>query len=156
MKEFAIRRAELCDVETLVQLRLEMRRERETAALTVPESEFASRLREYFTQAIEDGSFISFIVWDGDNAAACSGLSVMALPPSYGDLSGKKGYITNMYTRVEYRGQGLARTLLDRLKTFAIELGCSTLELNASAAGYPVYKKYGFSDVSYEMKLEIR
>ena len=61
-----------------------------------------------------------------------------------------------MYTRMEYRGQGLARTLLDRLKTFAIELGCSTLELNASAAGYPVYKKYGFSDVSYEMKLEIR
>ena len=82
MKEFAIRRAELCDVETLVQLRLEMRRERETAALTVPESEFASRLREYFTQAIEDGSFISFIAWDGDNAAGCSGLSVMALPPS--------------------------------------------------------------------------
>ena len=58
MKEFAIRRAELCDVETLVQLRLEMRRERETAALTVPESEFASRLREYFTQAIEDGSTV--------------------------------------------------------------------------------------------------
>ena len=155
MTKFEIRRAALCDVETLVTFRLEMRRERETVPLTVSESEFASRLREYFTQAVNDGSFISFIAWDGDTAAGCSGLSVMALPPSYGDLSGKKGYITNMYTRAEYRGQGLARALLDKLKTYAVEVGCSSLELNASAAGYPVYKKYGFSDVSNEMKLKI-
>lgn len=155
MSKFEIRRAALCDVETLVSLRLEMRRERETVALTIPEEEFASRLREYFSQTVNDGSFIPFIAWDRDNAAACSGLSVMALPPSYGDFSGKKGYITNMYTRMEYRGQGLARQLLDALKNYAMENGCSSLELNASDAGYPVYKKYGFTDVANEMKLKI-
>ena len=155
MNNLEIRRAALCDVETLVQLRLEMRRERETAPLTVPEEEFALLLRKYFTSALKEGTFVSFIAWDGEGAAACSGLSVMALPPSYGDLSGKKGYITNMYTRTEYRGQGIARRLLDELKRYALEVGCSTLELNASDAGYPVYKKYGFSDVSNEMKLKI-
>lgn len=155
MTKFEIRRAALCDVKTLVALRLEMRRERETALLTIPETEFALRLEKYFSQAVSDGSFISFIAWDNDIAAGCSGLSVMALPPSYGDLTGKKGYITNMYTRTEYRGQGLARKLLDELKRYAVEVGCSSLELNASAAGYPVYKKYGFSDVANEMKLEL-
>lgn len=155
MKNFEIRRAGIADVATLVTLRLEMRRERETAKLEIPESEFSALLTEYFTEAVTHGTFVSFIAWDGETAAACSGLSVVSLPPSYGDLTGKKGYITNMYTRTAYRGQGLATRLLDTLKDFAIEAGCTALALNASDAGYPVYKKYGFSDVSNEMKLKI-
>ena len=155
MKNFEIRRAGIDDVAALVTLRLEMRRERETAKLEIPESEFSALLTGYFSEAVTHGTFVSFIAWDGETAAACSGLSVVALPPSYGDLTGKKGYITNMYTRTEYRGQGLARKLLDELKRYAVEVGCSSLELNASAAGYPVYKKYGFSDVANEMKLEL-
>ena len=155
MSDLIIKRAGTGDVETLVTLRLEMRREREDAVLEIPESEFAVLLRNYFTDAVKYGSFVSFIAWDGENAAACSGLSVVALPPSYGDLSGKKGYITNMYTRQEYRGRGIARCLLDKLKEYAQDEGCTTLALNASDAGYPVYKKYGFSDVLNEMKLKI-
>ena len=155
MTKFEIRRAAPCDVDILVGLRLEMRRERETVPLTIPEDEFALLLKKYFTQAVNDGSFVSFIAWDGDTAAGCSGLSLMALPPSYGDLAGKRGYITNMYTRAVYRRQGIAGMLLDALKSYAIGQGCSTLELNASAAGYGVYKKYGFSDVDNEMKLEL-
>ena len=155
MKNYEIRRAGIGDVDTLVALRLEMRRERETAALEIPESEFAALLSNYFTEAVTHGTFVSFIAWDGETAAACSGLSVVALPPSYGDLTGKKGYITNMYTRKAYRGRGLATRLLDTLKEFASESGCTTLALNASDAGYPVYKKYGFEDVSNEMKLKI-
>ena len=156
MSGLIVRRAGSCDVETLVTLRLEMRREREDAVLEIPESEFAALLRNYFADAVKNGTFVSFIVWDGETAAACSGLSVVALPPSYGDLSGKKGYITNMYTRQSYRGRGIARKLLDSLKEYAKSEGCTTLALNASDAGYPVYKKYGFKDVSGEMKLKIR
>ena len=155
MNGLEIRRAAMGDVETLVTLRLEMRRERENTVLTIQEAEFAALLREYFAGAITNGSFVSFIAWDGDIPAACSGVSVIELPPSYGDLSGKKGYITNMYTRREYRKQGIACKLLDAVKDYAISAGCSTLALNASDAGYPVYKKYGFEDVSGEMKLKL-
>ena len=156
MSDLSIKRAGANDVETLVTLRLEMRRERENCALEMPETEFAELLRKYFSGAVQNGSFISFIALDGETAAACSGLSVIELPPSYGDLTGKKGYITNMYTRPEYRGRGIARKLLDELKNYAAKAGCSTLALNASDAGYPVYKKYGFEDVSGEMKLKIK
>ena len=150
-----IRQACSEDVEVLVQLRLEMRRERENCQLSIPEKDFEELLRKYFSEAVKNGSFVSFVAWENGVPAGCSGLSVVALPPAYGDLSGKKGYITNMYTRKEFRGQGIARQLLDRLKLFASEAGCSTLALNASDAGYPVYKKYGFEDVSGEMKLKI-
>lgn len=150
-----IRKASLADVEVLVTLRMEMRRERENCPLPIPEKDFEELLRSYFSEAVKAGTFISFVAWEDGVPVGCSGLSVVALPPAYGDLSGKKGYITNMYTRKEFRGQGIARQLLDRLKLFAVEAGCSTLALNASDAGYPVYKKYGFEDVSGEMKLKI-
>lgn len=156
MTGFTTTRATLTDVETLVTLRLEMRREREEIALPVPEAEFAAQLRNFFTETIVSGEFISFIIWHGDIPAACSGMSIMKLPPAYGDLSGKKAYITNMYTRPEYRGRGLARKLLDALKEYATAEGCGKLELNASTAGYPLYKKYGFSDVSGEMEFKLQ
>ena len=72
------------------------------------------------------------------------------------ELEGKRlAYIYGVATRKSHRGQGLARQLLDALKNYAMEIGCSSLELNASDAGYPVYKKYGFTDVANEMKLKI-
>lgn len=155
MSGIEIRPATLEDVEILVTLRLEMRRERETVKLALPENEFAGLLRDFFTRTLENGSFVSFIAWDGETAAACSGLSLIELPPSYGDLPGKKGYITNMYTRVAYRKRGIAGKLLDALREYAVNAGCSKLELNASSAGYGVYKKYGFYDVTNEMEMKI-
>ena len=155
MSEIEIRAAGAADVETLVTLRLEMRRERETATLTIPETEFANLLREFFAKSLETGSFVSYIAWDGETPAACSGLTLIEVPPSYGDLSGKKGYITNMYTRAAYRKRGIAGKLLDTLREYAAAAGCTKLELNASDAGYGVYKKYGFHDVKNEMELKI-
>ncbi len=155
MSGLEIRAAGAADVETLVTLRLEMRRERESAQLSIPETEFAGLLREFFSTSLEKGNFVSFIAWDGETPAACSGLTLIEVPPSYGDLTGKKGYITNMYTRAAYRGRGIAGKLLDTLREYAVNAGCTKLELNASDAGYGVYKKYGFHDVSNEMELKL-
>ena len=113
MKSIVIKAAAPADVETLVSLRLEMRREREEVPLQVSEAEFEAALREFFAETIAAGTFVSFIAWDGETAAACSGLSLEVQPPSYGNLSGRVGYVTNMYTRPAYRGQGLARKLLE-------------------------------------------
>ena len=148
-----IKAATPADVEILVELRLEMRREREEVPLQVSEAEFEAALRRFFTETIAAGTFVSFIAWDGETAVACSGLSLELQPPSYGNVSGRVGYVTNMYTRPAYRGQGLARKLLDALKDYAEKAGCGKMELNASDAGYPVYKKYGFKDVDGQMKL---
>ena len=153
MKSIVIKAAAPADVETLVSLRLEMRREREEVPLQVAEAEFEAALREFFAETIAAGTFVSFIAWDGETAAACSGLSLEVQPPSYGNLSGRVGYVTNMYTRPAYRGQGLAWKLLDALKDYAVKAGCGKMELNASDAGYPVYQKYGFKDVKGQMKL---
>ena len=153
--DFTFKRAGVGDASLLAAMRLEMRKERETAVCPVSEEEFFRCNLEFFRTQIASGSFIAFIAYEGDQAAACSGLSLEIHPPSYENMSGKIGYVTNMYTRPAWRRRGLAALLLDRLAETARQEGCRRLCLNASAMGRPVYLRYGFSLIDGEMALDL-
>ena len=64
-----LERAEVGDAALLAEMRLEMRRERETAVCAIPEAEFYRLNLEFFRTHIADGSFISFIAKEGGAAA---------------------------------------------------------------------------------------
>jgi len=152
---FIFRRADAADAELLTVMRLEMRKERETAVCPVSEEEFRRSNLSFFRTQIASGRFIAFIAYEGEQAAACSGLSLEIHPPTYENVSGKLGYVTNMYTRPAWRRRGLAVMLLDRLVEAARKEGCRRLCLNASAMGRPVYLRYGFSPLDGEMVFEL-
>ena len=88
---FTFRRATAEDAELLAQMRLEMRRERETAVCAVGEEEFFRCNVEFFRTHLADGDFISFLAFDGGEAAACSGMSLQVHPPTYENPSGRSG-----------------------------------------------------------------
>lgn len=152
---FQLKRAEVKDAEVLAEMRLEMRKERESVACPVSDEDFIQKSLEFFRAHIADGTFVSYIAWDGDQAAACSGLSVHVHPPTFDNLSGKRGYITNMYTRPAWRRMGVATLLVDKLAEYARGEGCSKVFLNASPMGRPVYVRYGFKLVDGEMSLDL-
>lgn len=152
---FTFRRAGVDDAELLTVMRLEMRKERETAVCRVSEEEFYRSNLSFFRTQIASGRFIAFIAYEGEQAAACSGLSLEIHPPTYENVSGKLGYVTNMYTRPAWRRRGLAVMLLDHLVEAARKEGCRRLCLNASAMGRPVYLRYGFSPLDGEMALDL-
>ncbi len=153
--ELVIRRAEVADAELLAGMRLEMRRERETATCRLADEEFYRCNLEFFRTHLADGSFVSYIAWAGDQAAACSGLSLQVHPPTYENPSGKHGYITNMYTRPEWRNRGIAKQLVDKLVEAAKAAGSMQLFLNASPMGRPLYDRYGFKAVEGEMSFKL-
>ena len=154
--ELMLKRAAAGDAELLAEMRMEMRRERETALCRLPDEEFYRHNLEFFRTHLADGSFISYIAWDGDRAAACSGLSLQVHPPTYENPTGKHGYITNMYTRPAWRRRGIAKLLVDKLVETAVREGCAQLFLNASPMGRPLYLRYGFAPVDGEMSLTLR
>ena len=153
--EFTFRRATAGDALLLAQMRLEMRRERETAVCTLSETEFLQCNIEFFLKHLASGDFISFLAFRGETAAACSGMSLQVHPPTYSNPSGQSGYVTNMYTRKEWRHRGLALMLVDRLVGAAREAGCAALYLNTSPMGRPLYEKYGFHPVENEMVFDL-
>ncbi len=149
--DFIIRRGTVDDLDLLTEMRLEMRRERETVPLTIPETEFRLATHNYFRQAVADESFIAFIAYAGDAPAGCAGLIPFSEPPTYSDVVGKLGYVVNVFTRPEWRRMGMASALMDAMVAYARSQGYSRLQLNASPMGAPVYQRYGFENKTGEM-----
>jgi GNAT superfamily N-acetyltransferase len=146
------RRATLNDIDALVKNRIDMRIEREEKQCPMSLVEFGERTRQYFMRHLPDDSFIAWLAIEDIGVIATSGMCIYHVPPTYGNPSGNVAYLVNMYTIPEYRGQGIATELLERLIGEAREKGCTRVTLNASKAGRPIYEEYGFTDVAGEME----
>lgn len=59
----------------------------------------------------------------------------------------------NMYTSPEYRRKGIAYKTLDLLVEEAKRIGITSISLEATTLGRPLYEKYGFINMNNEMEL---
>lgn len=141
------------DVDVLVEMRLEMRREREVAKLQVPEEQFRECLRKYFRQETGGSELVTVLVFDGENPVACASFIWQKHPPTYSNITGVRAYITNVYTRQQWRHKGIAAEMIRRICKMVEEAGCSELHLNASPMGRSLYLKLGFTELGGEMSL---
>lgn len=103
-----------------------------------------AQLQDYFNSTLADGSFIAWLALDKDVVVATSGLCFYQLPPNFSNPSGKNAYITNMFTLKEYRRQGIASALLEKILFEARSLDVSVVRLHASSDGKGIYAKHGF------------
>ena len=107
------RKADLSDVPILVELR---KKQLIDEGEKLPDaSNFINQTSDYFKSSIIDESFISWVMEDDGEIIATSGLCFYSLPPSFSNPTGMNAYITNMYTKDEYRRRGIATELLDSL-----------------------------------------
>lgn len=92
-----------------------------------------------------------------DRICACVWLLSLEKPASPAFPNGKTGFVMNVYTDPAYRRQGLATRLMNMMLDEAKEMGLDMVELKATDAGYPVYKKVGFQDaVAYHRPMIYR
>lgn len=72
--------------------------------------------------------------------------------PTYHNPSGKKAYIMNMYTKPLYRRNGIAKRTLALLVEDAKKRGITSISLEATEIGRPLYEKFGFVQMKNEME----
>jgi len=120
-----------------------------------PNQEIDTELKEFFTNKMSDGSLVEWVVEDNDEIIATGAIVFFEFPPTYTNKSGKKAYVTNMYTKESYRGQGIATKLLTKLVAEAKTAGIIKIWLGASKLGRPVYKKLGFKETDEWLELDI-
>lgn len=121
----------------------------------VPINNIDIELHQYFKLSLIEGSLISWIAEENEIIIATSGICFYQLPPSYSNPSGKSAYITNMYTKKEYRGKGIASDLLKLVIDEAKNQGYKIVRLHASKQGKPIYKKFGFTDLEDFMVMNL-
>jgi GNAT superfamily N-acetyltransferase len=151
------RRATVDDAEVLTDFRVRFLRETFGAGDEDETGLLEEGLREYFAKTIPADGFVAWLAeYDGE-IIATSGMVVWQKPGGYVSLSGKTGYILNMYTVPEARGLGIASRLFDELVNEAGSLGIKHLHLHATEDGVDIYRKAGFVEpdlIELELKLQ--
>jgi GNAT superfamily N-acetyltransferase len=139
------RKAVLKDLELLSETRVEFITTRYKDMADQKKSELYANTKAYFTKTLEDGSFVAFLAFEGDRLAATSGVNFYQNPPNASNISGITAYVSNMYTKPEFRGRGIATRLLSLVTAEARERGCGKATLVATEMGRPIYQKFGFT-----------
>jgi ribosomal protein S18 acetylase RimI-like enzyme len=108
------------------------------------------KLREtlagYFRKALQDGSFVGWIAEVDNKIAGSGGMVIQQIPGHFNIISGRIGYILNIYTLPEYRNRGIASGIVDRLIEEGEQLGLDKVYLHASQDGIEIYRKKGFCE----------
>lgn len=132
------------DLETLVELRIQLMRE-ENPTVDV---DIRGELREYYERELNQTIF-PLIAFDDDmKVVATSSVVYQQYPPTFHCPQGIRAYITNVYTLPEYRRQGINMKLLEMLMEEIKKNNISYVWMWATKVGEPMYRKYGFQDVS--------
>lgn len=105
------------------------------------------------TQLIEDGTY--FCVWDEGRIVGCGGWSFRSTLYGGNHTAGRNGArldpatdrarIRAMYTHPDYTRRGIGRKILEVSEEAAREAGFRVLEMAATLAGEPFYKRCGYT-----------
>jgi ribosomal protein S18 acetylase RimI-like enzyme len=145
------RRAKEKDIPVLVELRKKQLVDEGSA----PTSNIDEQLYDYFLKNLSDDSFISWVAEANEKIIATSGICFYHLPPSFSNPTGKNAYVTNMYTKNEYRCQGIASKLLEFVVNEAHKRDYKIVRLHASNQAKSIYIRFGFSDSEGYMVMKI-
>ena len=147
------KKATIEDIDILTETRIEVLKAANKLSDDADMSEVKEQSYNYYKKALRDGTHIAYLVFDKSRFAGAGGVSFFQVMPTYHNPSGKKAYIMNMYTSPEYRRKGIAYKILDMLVKDSKSKGISSISLEATDMGRPLYEKYGFVKMNNEMEL---
>lgn len=128
------------ELNTFIDMRIKQLRE-EGAKEDI---DLVPALKQYYICHMGDGTFVSWLAFDGDRIIGTSGISFVEKPPYFGCPSGKIGLLSSMFTDPDYRRKSIAKELLTRVVHDAKEYGCGTVQITASDMGVKLYSNFGF------------
>ena len=128
------------ELNTFIEMRIDQLREEGAKE----EIDLVPALKQYYMRHMADGTFVSWLAFDGNKIIGTSGMSFVEKPPYFGCPSGKIGLLSSMFTNPDYRRKGIAKELLSRVVNEAREYICGTIQITASDMGVKLYTDFGF------------
>ena len=143
-RSITYRMASLEDIKELVEMRIRFALELSGDQTQDSISMARKGLISYFEKATMDQTCISYLAFSGAELVGIGSGLLQLKPGNFKNPSGKWCYVMNMYTSPNYRKMGICKNILTLITDKAVEMGCQSFELHATAAGAPVYEKSGF------------
>ena len=151
--ELIYKRATINDIELLTETRIESLKAADRISSPVDLDTLSDASKEYYKRALADDTHVAYLIFDGTKFIASGGICFYDVMPTYSDCTGKRAYIMNMYTKPDYRRQGIAYKTLSLLVGAAYERGVNYISLEPTDISKHLYEKYGFRFIDDEMRL---
>ncbi|MBQ6412002.1 MAG: amino acid adenylation domain-containing protein [Ruminococcus sp.] len=156
-KRVEVKNVKIQDIDLLLDWRMEVLSHvfsEEFKSLTAEQIEtIRENNRRYFLSEIPSGGHIACFVYRDGEIVGCGGVCIYDEMPSPDNLGGKCAYLMNIYTRPEYRHQGIATRVVEHLIAEAKARSIEKIYLETSADGERMYRRLGFKDMKGYMKL---
>ena len=151
------KKATIDDIVLLTKTRIEVLRAANNLTSDIDMDEVERKTYEYYKEAFQNDTHTAYIVFEDNKFVGAGGVSYYQVMPTYHNPSGKKAYIMNMYTKPLYRRNGIAKRTLALLVEDAKKRGITSISLEATEIGRPLYEKFGFVQMKNEMEyIEIK
>ena len=139
------------DIDELISLRMDYI-EADFKEYGVDKKEVIEKeLPSYFERKLGNDLF-AFVARENGKIIATAYLLVIEKIPNPSLPSGLDGEVLSVFTKEEYRNQGISTRLLKNLIDFAKEKKLCRIQLKATGSGYPIYNKLGFKEFGLKYK----
>lgn len=146
--QIVVRQANRNDISKLIKNRMDFIY---SLKKIMPPKIFEDLTCNYLNNQLEGENFKAWIALDGEEVISACMLCITEQIPTPITPNGRAGYIYNVYTCKEYRGQGYATRVLKEVQKYAAAHGILSVRLQATEDGFSVYERLGFKVQTNEM-----
>ena len=140
--DYRVRAATLDDVETLVRHRIGMFTD---MGVPLDATTLDRTFRAWLADVMPAGTYRAWLIETGSgDVAAGGGITILPWPPGPRYMGTRLAFVYNVYTEPAHRRRGLARMLMDTIHLWCREAGITSIALNASEDGRPLYESLGY------------
>lgn len=162
---FTLRRAELSDVQTLIDLRIAYLRELEGFGDDVDLMTLSAATRRYFIRKMPGSEYIAWVATARPAAApelrgrlqarviGTAGMFIVDRPPGAGASAAREGRLINVYVTEGWRGRGVANALIGACIETAKRAEVHRILVDDTPRGRRIYERAGFTMVNSIMEL---
>lgn len=143
--QIKVEKADLKDINELVQMRLEYLTEDYGSLTEIQSEKIRNQLPVYYQNHLNKDLFVYVV--KSERIISCCFLLVSEKPANPSFINGRTGTVLNVYTKPEFRKKGIARKIMEFLIYDAKEMKLDFVELKATDNGYKLYKSVGFEDI---------
>lgn len=118
--------------------------------------EFLKECIDFFKQGFKEKTWTHWIATNGESIISNVSVFHIRKVPKPNRYIDEYGYVTNVYTKPGYRGQGIGSELMDYIKNWAIEKDFEILIVWPSSKAVKFYERKGFNNENDVMELIIR
>lgn len=103
--------------------------------------------RAWLAEMMPAGTYRAWLAEAADGeVTGGGGITILPWPPGPRYVGDRLAFVYNVYTEPAHRRRGLARLIMDTIHVWCRDEGITSMALNASRDGKPLYESMGYAE----------